>query len=98
MSENVLESSHRLKYKGRYVELKLKTGSDGLLDLSVLAPVSGTEKSSFNKVAVHISKLVYSGVRSRGSILGQLDRMVGVDHDVLNFMRKVVSNVLELSK
>lgn len=98
MSENVLESSLRLKYKGKYVELMLKTGGEGLLNLSVQAPVSGIERSSFNKVATHISKLVYSGVRSRGSILGQLDRMVGVDYDVLNFMRKVVSNVLELGK
>ncbi|MCK5016704.1 MAG: hypothetical protein KAS32_06470 [Candidatus Peribacteraceae bacterium] len=79
----------RLKYKNRFVVVKLIYEDVGLVNVSVSAPVTPAEKSSFNKVSSTISKLVYSGIRSRRSILGKLERMVGVEQDVLIFMLKV---------
>lgn len=96
MSGTVLENSLRLKYRGKYVEFRLTTGDDGLLNVSVNAPVSGQELSSFKKISTQLSRLVFSGVRSRRSILGKMNRMVGVDHEVLKFMRKVVTEHLPL--
>lgn len=87
----------RLKYKSRFVTIRLTYGDNGLAHIEVIAPVAPIEKSSFVKIASTISKLVYAGVQNRSSILGKLDRMVGVDYDVLSFMKKVVRDHLKFN-
>lgn len=96
MSKDVSEKYLRLKYRGKYLNMRLTLGEEGLLNLDVVAPVSGYEKDSFKKLATLISRMVYSGIRSKRSIIGKIDRTIGVDHDVLVFMRKVVLEQLPL--
>ena len=96
MIENVSVSTRRLKYKSKFIELKLSCGDAGLLHVEIIAPSSGLEKSSFVKTAAVISKLVYSGIRKRAFILGKLEKLINVDNDVLLFMKNVVKNYLPL--
>lgn len=86
----------RLKYKNRFVVITLTYKEEGLVNVTVQAPVTPSERDSFNKIAVTISKLVYSGVKSRRSIVGKLNRMVGIDNDVLIFMTKVFRDHVRL--
>ena len=96
MTKNVSVNTLRLKYKSKFVDIKLTYTEGGLAHMEVSAPVTPLEKTSFKKIATTVSKLVYSGVHSRSSILGKMERLVGVDYDVLSFMKKVVRDHLKL--
>lgn len=96
MSNGLSTENLRLKFGSKFVVAKI-TFKDGVfLDLEVNAPSSGLEKDSFYRISKEISKLVYSGVKSRGSISGTIKRMVNVDPKVLKFMVKLVDERLPL--
>jgi hypothetical protein len=96
MTEDVYVNKLRLKYKSCFVEIKITSGEEGILHLDVAAPVTPIEKASFLKISRELNKLFYSGVRNRSSLIGKLDRIIGVEHDVFDFMKKVVSKYLDL--
>jgi len=96
MTNDVSVNTHRLKYKNQYVEVKLSYNDSGLVNVEVTAPVTSFEKTSFYKITTLISKLVYSGIRNRASILGKMEKLGGIDYDVLEFMKKVVKTHLPL--
>ena len=96
MSKELSVSDLRLKYGSKWVVFTLHSGPDGLLDLNVNIPSAGLEKESFYRITREISRLVYSGVREKTSIVGKLKRMVQVDNSVLSYMTKLVMETLPL--
>lgn len=97
MSENISVNTRRVKYKSTWAVFTMHTSDKGLVHLDVDVPLSNVDKKCFSKIAETISKLVYSGVRDRMSIVGKLDRLPNMDADILNFMKKVTREVLPLS-
>lgn len=96
MTKDVSVNTLRLKYKGRFVEVRLSYRDSTLIDLAVVAPVSAAERASFDKMSKAISRLLYSGVSNKSSIVGTLEHEVGVDYDVFKFMLGVVKNKIGL--
>jgi len=96
MKENVSTNVQRLKYKNKFIELKTITRGGIVLDLGIFGPVDQEEKKTFNKITNEIRKLLNSGVTSKTSIVGTINRMVNVDRDILDFMKKLVNSYLIL--
>lgn len=96
MSKELQVKSLRLKYSSKFVVFTLKYGEEGLLDLEVNTPSAGLERESFHRISREISRLVYSGVRSKKSIKSTLNHMLRVDNGVLKFMLALVDEALSL--
>jgi len=98
MQTNLSVSTHRLKYKDRFLTVSLHKDTKGaLLGIDFAGSLTNFEKVSAKKICAAVNHLLGSGIDSRIYIISSIRRLPDVDPDILDFFKNLItSNYLPL--
>lgn len=98
MSKELLTENLRLKFGSKFIPARLTYKLGKLVNLDISLPGGTFENKSFKKISIALSKLLYSGVKDKNTLVETLNHMVNVDHTVLKYMKTFVREQLHLEK